>query len=204
MKKMFSMGIIGMWLVLLSASLVYAQTDKELLLQKQTQSEVVADSERYTIGPEDVLYIHVWEEQPLSKTVLVRTDGKISLPLIDEIQAAGLTPLQLKEILTQRLKEFIDNPNVSVIVQEMNSFKVFVSGQVRSPGVYKLRSETTVLQIISIAGGFTEWANPKKITIIRKENGKEKRMAVNYKKIIKGDESSSDVVLRAGDTIIVP
>ena len=177
---------------------------KEIALKKQAQAEVGADSDQYVIGPEDVLYIHVWREDALSRTVPVRVDGNISLPLVHEVKAQGLTPLKLKENLTERFKEFIENPNVSVTVMEANSFKVYVSGQVKSPGVYRLRSETTLLQIIPVAGGFTEWANQKKILIIRKENGKEKRITVNYKKILKGDSPDSNTVLKAGDTIIVP
>jgi polysaccharide biosynthesis/export protein len=161
-------------------------------------------SETYVIGPEDVLSIHVWKEEALSRTVPVRMDGKISLPLVDDVQAAGYTARQMKEVLTKRLKEFIDNPNVSVTVVEANSCKVYVSGQVRTPGVYLLRSETTLLQIIPMAGGFTDWANQKKILIIRRENGKEKRITVNYKKIVKGETSEPNIVLRAGDTVIVP
>jgi polysaccharide export outer membrane protein len=131
-------------------------------------------------------------------------DGKISLPLVQEIKAAGLTPLQLKEVLTRRLKEFIENPVVSVTVAEANSYKVYVYGQVKTPGVYRLRSETSVAQIIPMAGGFTDWANQKKILIIRNENGREKRMTVNYKKIMRGSDPGSNVILKTGDTIIVP
>jgi len=196
--------MIGLLILLLSASSVYSQTEKEMVLKKQAQAEVAADSDQYVIGPEDVLYIHVWREDALSRTLPVRVDGNISLPLIHEVKAAGLTPLKLKESLTERFKEFIENPNVSVTVMEANSFKVYVSGQVKTPGVYRLRSETTLLQVIPIAGGFTEWANQKKILIIRKENGKEKRIIVNYKKILKGDALDSNIVLKGGDTIVVP
>jgi polysaccharide export outer membrane protein len=205
MKKTIYVGIIGGLLIfLLSASTICSQTEKEIVSKKQAQAEVAADSDQYVIGPEDVLYIHVWREDALSKTVPVRVDGNISLPLVHEVKAQGLTPLKLKENLTERFKEFIENPNVSVTVVEANSFKVYVSGQVKSPGVHRLRSETTLLQIIPMAGGFTEWANQKKILIIRKENGKEKRITVNYKKILKGDPPDSNIVLKAGDTIIVP
>ncbi len=107
-------------------------------------------------------------------------------------------------MITKKLKEFIENPVVSVTVIEANSYKVYISGQVRTPGVYRLRSETTLMQIIPMAGGFTDWADQKKILIIRKENGKEKRIIVNYKKLIKGDHPDSNIILRAGDTIIVP
>jgi len=204
MKKTIYVGIIGLLIFLLSASTICSQTEKEIVLKKQAQAEVAADSDQYVIGPEDVLYIHVWREDALSKTVPVRVDGNISLPLVHEVKAQGLTPLKLKENLTERFKEFIENPNVSVTVVEANSFKVYVSGQIKSPGVHRLRSETTLLQIIPMAGGFTEWANQKKILIIRKENGKEKRITVNYKKILKGDSPDSNIVLKAGDTIIVP
>jgi len=156
------------------------------------------------IGPEDVLYIHVWREEHVSRTVPVRMDGNISLPLIDEVQAAGLTPLQLKELIIEKLKKFVDLPNVSVIVMEANSYKVYVSGQVRTPGVYRLRSEITILQIIPMAGGFTEWANQKKVLVIRKEGGKGKRITVNYKKIVEGTDLSGNLILKPGDTIIVP
>jgi len=212
MKKLFGIAIIGLcwgvcwgvcWMFM-SITTVHAQESKDALLQKQSQAEVAADSNVYVIGPEDVLYIHVWKEENLSKTGLVRSDGKISLPLVDEIQAAGLTPLQLKELLMQRLKEFVDIPNISVMVMEANSFKVYISGQIKNPGVYRLRSETSLLQIIPMAGGFTDWANQKKILIIRKENGEEKRITVNYKKIVKGDDKSSNIILKSGDTIIVP
>ena len=204
MKRLVSVGMIGLLIFLLSASTVCSQTEKEIVSKKQAQAEVAADSDQYVIGAEDVLYIHVWREDALSRTVPVRVDGNISLPLVHELKAAGLTPLKLKENLTERFKEFIENPNVSVTVMEANSFKVYVTGQVKTPGVYRLRSETTVLQIIPMAGGFTDWANQKKILIIRKENGKEKRITVNYKKIMKGDDPSSNIILKAGDTIIVP
>ena len=204
MKKLVYVGIIGLAVFLISTSIVCPQTEKEMVLKKQVQAEVAADSDQYVIGAEDVLYIHVWREETLSRTITVRMDGKISMPLIDEIQAAGLTPLQLKESLIQRLKQFIDNPNVSVIVSETNSFKVYVTGQVRTPGVYRLKSETSILQIITMAGGFTDWANQKKILIIRKEDGKEKRIIVNYKKIVKGEDPKSNIILKAGDTIIIP
>ncbi|HUL36769.1 MAG TPA: polysaccharide biosynthesis/export family protein [Thermodesulfobacteriota bacterium] len=204
MKKTIYVGIMGLLIFLLSASSICSQTEKEIILKKQAQAEVAADSNQYVIGPEDVLYIHVWREDALSRTVPVRLDGNISLPLVHEVKAAGLTPLKLNESLTERFKEFIENPNVSVTVMEANSFKVYVSGQVKNPGVYRLRSETTVLQIIPMAGGFGDWANQKKILILRKENGKEKRIIVNYKKLLKGDAPDSNIVLKGGDTIIVP
>lgn len=207
MKKIISSGLIGIGVLLIFSSVAFAQaekTEKELLSKKQAQAEVPADSATYIIGAEDVLYIHIWKEEHLSRTVPVRRDGIISLPLIDEIKVEGLTPLQLKERLADRFKEFIENPSITVMVMEANSFKVYISGQIRNPGVYRLRSETTLLQIISMAGGFTDWANQKKILILRRENGKERRIFVNYKKIVKGEDPNSNIILKAGDTIIVP
>jgi len=202
LRCVINIGIIGV--LILFCFPVFAQQEKEVLSKKQAQSEIKADSNDYVIGPEDVLYINVWREEAITRTVPVRMDGNISLPLIDDVQAAGLTPLQLKEILTEKLKKFVDTPNVSVTVMEANSFRVYVSGQVRTPGVFRLRSETSILQIIPMAGGFTEWADQKKILIIRKEGGKEKRITVNYKKIVEGDDSGGIFILKAGDTIIVP
>jgi polysaccharide export outer membrane protein len=204
MKKLFNIGIIIVWAVLIFNSIAYPQADKEILLKKEAQAEIAADSDRYVIGAEDVLYIHVWREETVTKTVSVRMDGMISIPLVDEIQSAGLTPLQLKEKLTERLKQFIENPNVTVVVMEANSFKVYISGQISKPGIYRLRSDTTLAQIISMAGGLNEWANQKKIIIIRKENRKEKRFTINYKKIVKGEDLDSNIILKSGDTIIVP
>lgn len=204
MRKLLYVGMMGVLALLILFTTAYSQKEKELFSIKKSQPEVVADSDQYVIGPEDVLYIHVWKEIDLTRTVPVRADGKISMPLINEIQAAGLTPLQIKVILTDKLKEFLENPTVSVTVMEANSSKVYVSGQVRTPGVYRLRSETTLLQIIPMAGGFTEWANQKKITVIRKEGGKEKRITINYKKIVDGGDPGSNIILKPGDTIIVP
>jgi polysaccharide export outer membrane protein len=204
MKRLLSIGSIGTLILLVMINMAYPQADKEILSKKEAQPEAAVGGDQYVIGPEDILYIHVWKEESLTRTVPVRMDGKISLPLVQEIKAAGLTPLQLKEVVMRKLKEFIENPIVSVTVMEANSYKVFVTGLVRNPGLYRLRSETTVFQIISLAGGFTEWANPKKIVIVRKEDGREKRITVNYNKIMSGRDTSSDVLLKTGDTIIVP
>ena len=204
MKKMGRL-IAGVSLgCLLVAGVPHAQQGKTPSTGVKASGEVTADSDTYVIGPEDVLSINVWREEALTRQVPVRSDGRISLPLVDEIQAAGLTPLQLKEKLTLRLKEFIENPNVSVIVAEANSQKVYVSGEVRTPGVYPLRGGATLLQIIPMAGGFTEWADQKKVLIIRKEGEKGKRIVVNYKKIVSGEDMSYNIILKPGDTVIVP
>jgi polysaccharide export outer membrane protein len=204
MKKLFSFAIIVALIFWVCIPMVFSQENKQGTEKKKPEPQGMPVSESYVIGPEDVLSIHVWKEEAFSRTVPVRMDGKISLPLIDDVQAAGYTARQLKEVLTNKLKEFVENPNVSVTVAEANSFKVFISGQVRSPGVYRLRSETSLLQFIPMVGGFTDWANQKKILIIRREGGQEKRFTVNYKKIVSGKDPDSNIILKTGDTIIVP
>ena len=189
-------------LLMLLPTSAYPQKSKDVTPPQKTQGEVATDSDQYIIGPEDVLHIFVWREEQMTKTVPVRMDGKISLPLIDDIQAADMTPLQLKEVLTKKLKTVIDNPTVSVTVMEANSFKVFVSGEVKQPGVHRLRTETSFIQLMTMVGGFTDWADKKKVLIIRKEKGAEKRITVNYKKIIDGKEP--DVTIKRGDLVIVP
>jgi polysaccharide biosynthesis/export protein len=181
-----------------------AAEQTEALKKVQAKASVAADSDSYVIGPEDVLYIYVWKEENLSRTVPVRMDGMISIPLVDDIKAAGMTPLQLKQTLLAKLSEFVETPDVTVIVTEANSYKVYVQGEVRTPGVYKLRTETSLVQLIVMAGGFTDWADKKKITIIRKEGGKESRIRANYKKIIDGDEGAKDIILKSGDIVIIP
>lgn len=164
--------------------------------------EKSGEGEEYVIGPEDVLDVHVWREPALSAKVSVRADGKISLPLIQDVQAAGLTPPQLQGRLVERLKELVENPNVTVTAIEINSFKVFVSGQVKKPGVYQFRTRTTLLQLIPTAGGFTDWAKQKKILVIRQEKGEEKRITVNYKKMIEAEVPM--LFLKPGDYVVVP
>jgi polysaccharide biosynthesis/export protein len=174
----------------------------EALKAAQAKATVAADSDNYIIGPEDVLYIYVWKEENLSRTVPVRMDGMISIPLVDDIKAAGMTPLQLKEVLLAKLREFVETPDVTVIVTEANSYKVYVQGEVKKPGVFRLRTETSLVQLIIMAEGFTDWANQKKITIMRKEGVKDSRIVVNYKKIVEGD--ARDVMLKSGDIVIIP
>ena len=204
MKKYMLIAIISFLFFGPIADACFAQSSKAETESRLPVGEIAADSDQYVIGPEDVLLIHVWREETLTRQVTVRIDGKISHPLIDEIQAVGLTPMQLRKAVTERIKKFVDDPVVTIIVMEANSFKVFISGEVRTQGVIRLRKETTMLELIPMAGGFTEWADQKKIMIIRKEDGKEKRIIVNYKKIVKGEKGAQNIVLRAGDIIIVP
>lgn len=181
MRKTILFWFVATLCCWMAASLSYPQTGQQRPPEAQAQTQVATDSDTYIIGPEDVLHISVWKEEALSRTVTVRLDGKISLPLIDEVQAAGHTPLRLKEILTKRFQEFIDAPDVSVMVLETRSYKVYISGQVRTPGVIPLRSETSLAQAILLAGGFTDWGTPKRIMVVRKEGGQQKVTTVDYK-----------------------
>jgi polysaccharide export outer membrane protein len=158
----------------------------------------------YVIGPEDVLSIIVWREKDLSVEVAVRPDGKISVPLLNEVQAAGLTPEQLRLQLTEAAGKLIEEPNVTVVVKEVNSRKVFVIGQVGKPGPYPLAGPTTVLQLLSTAGGIAEYADAKNIRIMRTVNGKPVSFKFNFKDVAEGKKLEQNIELRPGDTIIVP
>jgi polysaccharide export outer membrane protein len=158
----------------------------------------------YVIGAEDTLSIVVWKEPELSTMVPVRSDGKISLPLLDDIQAAGLTPTQLAGVIRDRAAKFLTNPRVTVIVTAMNSKKVFLVGQVVRPGAIPLLSEMTVLQALSTCGGTAQFANTKKIYILRNEGGKQKKLEFNMEAVLHGKNAEQNRVLRPGDTIVVP
>jgi polysaccharide export outer membrane protein len=157
--------------------------------------------EAYRIGPEDLLQVSVWKNEALTRTVPVRPDGKISLPLVNDVQAAGLTALELRELLTRKLAEYMPNPEVSVIVSDIRSFKVSVIGEVIKPGRYELKSWTTVLDILAMAGGFTQFASRSKIVILHPEGATMKRIPFNYNRIAGEQEN---FYLRNGDIVLVP
>jgi len=158
----------------------------------------------YVIGPQDMLDISVWKEPDLTRTVPVRPDGKISLPLLDDVQAGGLTPAQLKAEITQRLKKYFTDPRVTVTVTTIASQRIYVLGEVTRAGAYPLLPEMTLLQALSSAGGFTQFANTKNIYLLRVENGKQVKHPFNYKDVVNGKNTAQNTVLKAGDTIVVP
>ena len=159
----------------------------------------------YKIGSGDLLQLITWKEPDFSlDEILVRTDGKITFPLLDDIQAAGLTPLELKKNIQRKLRKFVSRPVVTVIVRSPASQKFYILGEVALTGEYALTKDLTVLQAFALAGGFTEWASKKEIILLRREDGKEKIIRVNYKNIIKGKDFSQNVRIKANDTIIVP
>jgi polysaccharide export outer membrane protein len=158
----------------------------------------------YVIGAQDVLDINVWKEAELTRTVPVRPDGKISLPLLNDVQAAGLTPTQLAAEITTNLKRFVTNPQVTVIVSQINSQRIYILGETARPGAYPLLPGMTVLQALSSAGGFTMFANTKKIYVLRQEGGKQEKFPFNYKDVIDGKHVEQNIALKAGDQIVVP
>jgi polysaccharide export outer membrane protein len=157
----------------------------------------------YVIGSDDQLHITVWKEQELTETLPVRPDGKISMPLLNDVPAAGLTPLQLAASITEKLKKYIADPRVTVVVTAMNSRRVFVTGEVTHTGAIALLPHMTVLQAISSAG-FTQFANVKGIYILRTVNGQQQRIPFNYKDVVKGRHPEQNIELKPGDTIVVP
>jgi len=167
------------------------------------QSSTVLDE--FVIGPGDVLAINVWKESEISKVVPVRSDGRISLPLIGELQASGLAPRQLEVEITKRLKDYVADPSVTVVVQEIHSQKINVLGMVSHPGSFPLAKPMTVVDAIATAGGFRDFAKQKDIYVLHKEaNGKQIRIPVNYKDVIKGLHPEQNVELQSGDTVVVP
>lgn len=157
----------------------------------------------YVIGPEDVLHIAVWKENDLTATLPVRPDGKISLPLLDDVQAAGLTPKRLADLVTERLRKYIADPRVTVVVTQINSKRIYLIGEVLHPGAMPMLPNMTVLQALSSAG-LNQFANTKRIYLLRTENGKQQKLPVNYRKLVKGEQIEQNYLLQPGDTIVVP
>ncbi|UCH37917.1 MAG: polysaccharide biosynthesis/export family protein [Candidatus Bathyarchaeota archaeon] len=171
---------------------------------EKDRSDTQLISQDYIIGKGDVLEIVVWRNERISRKVVVRPDGRISLPLIQDIEAKGLTVLQLKNQIINKLKDYMDYPKVSVIVSDTTSYRVSVLGRVERPGVYPITGATTLVEAIALAGGFSEWANKRKIRVVTHEKGKERTITVNYKKFESGKDQSLNITLQPGDIIIVP
>lgn len=198
--------------VFLAASTLFGVLVSPLMAQESSQPQPTPAGasatppvlpEGYVIGPEDVLSVVVWRERELSADVVVRPDGKISLPLLNDIQAAGYTPEQLAEIIEKAAVKYVKDSDATVIVKEIRSRKVFVLGEVVRPGVFPLTSELTVLQLIASVGGLQEYADKSNITILRYENGRERRLRFNYKDVIAGKNLQQNILLQPGDTVLV-
>jgi polysaccharide export outer membrane protein len=158
----------------------------------------------YKIGAQDVVRIDVWKEPEISRTTPVRPDGRISLPLLNDVQAAGLTPTQLAGSISEGLKKFITNPQVTVGVTEINSRRVYVTGEVIKPGAFPLQAGMTVLQALTSSGGFTQFARVKGIYVLRTEDGKQVKHPFNYKDVVSGKHPELNIVLQPADVIVVP
>jgi polysaccharide export outer membrane protein len=158
----------------------------------------------YIIGPEDVLDVNVWKEPDMTRIVPVRPDGKITLPLINDVQAAGSTPQQLAAAVTDKVRKYMTEPQVTVIVTQINSQRIFVVGEVLRAGAFPLVPGTTVLQALANAGGFTTFANVKKIHVMRMVDGKHTELPFNYREVLKGNNPEQNIKLEPGDTVVVP
>ncbi len=207
-------------LVILSAGLIVsgaransqspaAQEKKEEAKDSKSQAtpsaaQAAAEDPTYKIGAQDVLKIDVWREDQLTRTVPVRPDGKITLPLLNDVQAVGLTPMELAGVIRDELKKYITNPQVTVSVSEINSRRIYVNGEVTKSGAYQLLPHMTVLQALSGSGGFTAFARIKNIYILRAENGKPVKIPFNYKEAISGKNPEQNIELQPGDVIVVP
>jgi polysaccharide biosynthesis/export protein len=191
--------------IFVAALLTFLASLPAIAQQAATPPPAAQSDPTYVIGAQDVLSISVWKDPELTlPSVPVRPDGKISMPLLNDVQAAGLTPDQLKGQITEGLKKFMTDPIVTVIVTQMNSQRVYITGEVTKAGAYPLLPQMTILQALSSAGGFTQFANTRRIYMFRTVNGKQVNFPFNYKDVIHGKNLSQNVVLQAGDTIVVP
>lgn len=198
---------LALWMMLSANGARAAQTpdaSKTDAGAKSSAAPAAAPVEEYKIGAQDILRIDVWKEAELTRTVPVRPDGKISLPLLNDVQAAGLTPTQLSSVITEGLKKFINSPQVTVTVSEINSRRVYVTGEVTHAGAFPLLPNMTVLQALSSSGGFTQFARTKNIYVLRNEDGKQVKHSFNYKEVLAGRKQEENIVLEPGDVIVVP
>jgi polysaccharide export outer membrane protein len=199
--------IVSLAAVSLCGSLVYAQNPPTQKPDPTSKPAAVAppvvDAD-YKIGPQDVVRIDVWKEPDISRTIPVRPDGKVSLPLLNDVQAAGLTAMQLAGSLRESLSKYLTSPQVTVTVTEINSRRVYITGEVTRAGAIPLLPNMTVLQALSSAGGFTQFAKLKNIYVLRTENGKQVKHPFNYKEVVKGNLAEQNILLQPGDVIVVP
>jgi polysaccharide export outer membrane protein len=203
MRRLLFILSICLVLILAFNTLQVYSADKTAETGKKWTPWVSLDS--YKIGSSDVLEIVTWKEPDFTRAeVLVRIDGKISFPLLGDIQASDRTPIQVKKEIETGLKDYIDNPIVTVTVKVPGSQKFYILGEVAKTGEYVLMKDLTVLQAFALAGGFTKWASKKEIILLRYEDGKEKIIRVNYKEIVKGKDFSQNIHIKVNDTIIVP
>jgi polysaccharide biosynthesis/export protein len=177
--------------------------NSDVVAKANNPAATVIDAD-YKIGPQDVVRIDVWKEPEISRTIPVRPDGKVSLPLLNDVQAAGLTAIQLGNSIHDGLTKYLNNPQVTVTVMEINSRRVYITGEVNRPGALPLLPNMTVLQALSSGGGFTQFAKLKGIYVLRNENGKQIKLPFNYREVVKGKNQEQNILLLPGDVIVVP
>lgn len=213
MKKILRVACAGILLLSCQAVAQMGKPESKLtdakasngIERKIAQPTGLTVSEEFVIGTGDVLAVNVWKETEVSRVVPVRSDGRISLPLVGEIQAGGRTPKQLEAEISAKLKDYVSEPEVTVIVQEIKSQKFNVLGMVMKPGSYTLTNPTTVLDAIAMAGGFRDFAKQKDIYVLRRAaDGTQTRLGFNYKDVVKGHKSTQNVALQSNDTVVVP
>lgn len=195
---------VAAFLLIVTATFAGQNSGGQAEPNNTSTAQTAENDPSYKIGAQDVLNISVWKEPDLTQTVPVRPDGKISMPLLNDVQAAGLTPTELRDHIAEALKKYVTDPVVTVIVTQINSERVYITGEVTHPGAFPLVPGMTILQALSSAGGFTNFANTKKIYMFRTVNGKRVDFPFNYKDVIHGKKLDENVVLQAGDTIVVP
>ena len=181
-----------------------ASSQKSDATSKASNPVSAAADADYVIGPQDVVRIDVWKEAEISRTIPVRPDGKISLPLLNDIQASGLTALQLGKSIHDGLTKYLTSPEVTVTVTEINSRRVYITGEVARAGAFPLLPNMTVLQALSSAGGFTQFAKTKGIYVLRNDSGKQVKLPFNYKEVVRGKNQEENILLQPGDVIVVP
>ena len=180
-----------------------SSADSRATGNSQTKTQA-ASSDTYVIGPSDELSISVWKEPDLTRVIPVRPDGKISMPLLNDVQAAGQTAMQLSAAITEKLSKFMTEPQVTVVVTAINSQRIYILGSVGRAGAYPMLPNMTVLQAISSAGGLSQFAKEKNIYILRTENGHQSRFPFNYQQVLRGQKVEQNILLQPGDTIVVP
>jgi polysaccharide export outer membrane protein len=200
MKVVLMTGLLTAGLLMTAAA---SRAQSSVPAKPATDATPPTASADYVIGADDTLHISVWKEPDLSETLPVRPDGKISMPLLNDITAAGLTPLELKDSITEKLKKYVADPRVTVVVTSMNSQRIFVTGEVTHTGPLVLLPHMTMLQALAQAG-FTQFSNLKGIYLLRTENGKQVKLPFNYKQVVKGNNPEENIELRPGDTVVVP
>jgi|SRR5579864_8790812 len=202
-RILFLVMLLGLSLTIVATAQDSQDEESQPEVKKPLVPPPIADP-TYIIGPQDTLSVSVWKEPDLSGNVQVRPDGKVSIPLLNDVQAAGLTAMKLSSQITTGLKKYVADPHVTVVVAAINSRRVYVLGEVAHAGGFALLPDMTVLQAISDAGGLTQFAHGKKIYVLRNENGQQVKYPFNYSKVLKGENPEQNFPLKSGDTVVVP